>query len=212
MNAITNKDIIKFYSRKVMENEDIFQKTYYFENEHRQRSGGYISLARTFLSDGVSGKDDKEKRFYKWLRAKEEEHTIYQLRAFRYLEEDTKFDIFLNHARLNQKWHCLVSWYAYTEFDGRLNDITYTEPIYMPDAQKTCILKPGNRCPELRLWLVEAAADEKNISDSDVERFMNEALTYVECRNRKKWNEVWVEYRQKIERAIVLANDTTCCQ
>lgn len=212
MSVITNKDIIKFYSRKAIENEEVFQKTNFFEKEHRQRSSGYISLAQTFLSDGVLGEDDNDKRFYKWLRAKEEEQTIYQLRALRYLEKDAKFDIFLKHSRLNQKWHCLVSWYAYTEFDGRLNDITYTEPIYMPDAQKTCVLKTGIICPELRLWLVEAASDENNISGSDVERFMNEALTYVECRNRKKWNEVWVEYRQKIERVIAVANDATCRQ
>lgn len=204
MSVITNKDIIEFYSRKVIENEEVFQKTYYFEKEHRQRSGGYISLARTFLSGGMIGEDDNDKRFYEWLRAKEDEQTIYQLRALKYLEGDTEFDIFLNYSKLNQKWHCLVSWYAYTEFQGRLNDKTYTEPICEPDTQDSCILKKSIRCPELRVWLLEAAVDGINVTNRDVDQFLKEALFYTEDRekNKSKWENVLAQYNQKIIAAI----------
>lgn len=204
MGFITNEDIIKFYSSRV-ENKDIFQRTYSFEEKYRQSDGGYINLAKVFDKKGDVEECDN-KLFFDWLLKKKKEGTIYELKSFWYVKKDKEFDIFLNDSGVNQKWHCLVSWYAYKEFLGELNDDTYRASI-IHKGYKTCILNTKNSCPELRLWLVEAAVDGKNITNDDVKQFKEKAEIYAKSKREKLtfWNEQWKVYRKKIEEVILAA-------
>lgn len=193
---ITNKDIIKFYSKKFIEDEEHYINTYSFATEQMQHNGGYIDTAKAFIHNGVQGKKDDQK-FYKWLLKKKDNDTLYSLKSLKYLKENDDF-VFLINKKVNQKWHCLISWYARLEHNGKLTEESYKNEIKISD--ETCMFKMSITCPELRLWLVEAAIDEKYITNEDVENFKKEAIKYSKDKinNKKSWNKIWSEYVIKI--------------
>lgn len=201
--TISNKEIIEFYSEKYEENEEKCKNTFYFEKNNRQDKGGYIEVAETFKNNGnIQNEKDKEYiDFYNYLIEKKENNTLYDLKAFKNIRKE--FDIFLENSKINQKWHCLVSWYAWLEWKQKLNEKKYENTVETADA--TCIFNKRNTCPELRLWLVEAAAQNgKYITQDDVEKFKDEAVNYSNDRknNKKNWNKLWEGYVSKILKEI----------
>lgn len=198
MERITNKKIIKFYSSKCIEDNLNCTSTYSFENENMQSSGGYIGVANAFINKV----ENDDKYFYQWLLGKDKDNTMYNLNSLKFLPEDNDFDVFLEKDKVNQKWHCLISWYARLECDGKLTEESYEKEIQVSD--ETCILKKKNSCPELRLWLVEAAQEEKHITTEDVLEFKREAVSYSKNKqkNLKQWNKLWTKYVTKILHVI----------
>lgn len=192
MSVITNKDIIEFYSKK---DDKECKFTHEFEKNHLQKGDGYIDTAKVFVGEKD---DEEEKKFFQWLSENKGE-----IFALKYLNKD--FDILLKNGVINQKWHCLVSWYARKEYMGELDEKIYSQKVSDKEASKICILKTQITCPELRLWLVESAKDGKIITDADVNFFSKAAITYSKNKiaNKKVWNKVWTEiYRNKIEDII----------
>ncbi len=198
---LSNRDIIKFYS--AIDSRANFHYTLSYEKEHRQPNDGYIKTANVFMENEKKC-DKKEKAFLDWLQNKNENGTLYDLKSLSFVKDDKDFDVFLEKRMICQKWHCIVSWYARLEYEGRLSEKEFSESIHNKDAWASCIFKKSIKCPELRLWLVEAAKDNLKITDADVLNFYKEALKYSANKkeNITNWNNIWDEYLPKIGEAI----------
>lgn len=165
--AVDNLQILKFYVDKPAQNETCQFTAKYLdklkeadpENTGDSLHGPYKRLVRVFKT-GVFVNREKEtltddEKFYIWMK----DHEL-----FSWLMESTFQipDIFLQatdyYQVALQKWHLYLSWYAY--LDSKI-------------LGKGLLLRKNAvdfKCPELLLWMCEAAGSEKT------EHFYNELL------------------------------------
>lgn len=190
---ITAREIIQFYAKK----ERNQTKTNEFLNGgYGQVRGGYISFANERGEDSkqvIQILQEKKEELLKidelcWLETLYDRHEVL-------LSEEEK-------SKPNQKWHLLISYYAYKLIVQRygIKKVRVVEDI---DAKKTTVF--GRiRCPELCLWMVEAAVDGKILTNKDVEGLY---ANIVEIKKKNKWYKEWLTWwkdnREKYDTKLV---------
>ena len=145
---VTNEDVLRFYADKFADEEHCpITAKYLFKLEENGDSlhGNYKKTVDTFKKE-FTEKEYKDKtddeKFYDWLKMR-------KIVSFSFFFPD----VFLEHTDYYdvalQKWHLYVSYYAYRE-SGIL-------------GEGLCLTKkmPTFRCPELLLWMCEAAGSAK---------------------------------------------------
>ena len=232
--VVTNAKLIDFYMYKAAHYpiSDLFMMNY------RQKEGGYIDLYSTFHSTEHNGKPDNVE-FYKMVveelnrdTAEAKETPLTELDRSEYKEFQTEYKMFqwmlkrmpekfilcqVNQSdsglEPNQKWHFLVSWAAFALVAGKIKKVVYSEATQKYPQENAFKEKTGLansfHCPELLLWMLEAAVDGENLTAADVSACYADAVT---CRlngtnriqkDRKK------EYLIKLENAILTATGKT---
>jgi len=180
---ITAREIIQFYVKKE-KNQD---KTNEFLNGgYGQVRGGYISFANERGEDSkqvIQILQEKEAELKKtkelcWLKALYDSKEVF-------LSEEEK-------SKPNQKWHLLISYYAYKLIVQRygIKKVRVVEDI---DAKKTTVFG-CIRCPELCLWMVEAAVDGKILTHKDVKDLY---ANIVEIKKQNRWYWNWLSWWKK---------------
>ena len=227
--VVTNAELINFYIGKAAHYpiSDLFMMNY------RQKKVGYIDLYSTFHSTEHNGKPDNVE-FYKMVvdelklnrdTAEAKETPLTELDISEYKEFQTGYKMFqwmlkrmpeefilcqenrsYSGLEPNQKWHFLVSWAAFALVAGKIVNSEATQKYPQENAfmEKTGLANSFH-CPELLLWMLEAAVDGENLTAADVSACYADAVT---CRlngtnriqkDRKK------EYLIKLEKAILTA-------
>lgn len=177
---------IDFYKDKAAKPEwtDKFIKEY-----QQEESDGYISLARAFEA-------------YNKINSEMEKSPDIRVHALRDLDKDFVLNVKCNKddGEPNQKWHFLVAFCAMVELEG--------------SEKEKSLFSKSYPCPELRLWLIEAAKDGNIIKEEDVKAAYNAAKDYKNGKiNKVAWNNLWLDssnaynaYEKKIEAVISKAN------
>jgi len=128
---LTHKELVMFYAKANKE----CKLTEEFMENYRQKDGGYIELAKAFM-------------FY---RALKETQLLEELKKLGVnIEELNVFNPGFDEdqSEPNQEWHLFISYYAYKIWESGLN---WDDTVEFWDKGK------GLKCPELLLWLAEAA-------------------------------------------------------
>ena len=157
-------DVIRYYSHKLA----YYSYTDLFVRHYKQKRGGYVDLAHHMSFN-----------FKEWLK--------HDSKVVRFMNDYDELEVMADES---QKWHCLIAWYAYLEYMGKLDF----------DA-KPSIFQLKIICPELRLWLVEAS----ELSDDKKRMFYYVCLYYVYDRRKhlKLYNKIWRQYVKNIKNGII---------
>lgn len=205
---LLNEDEIKFYLNK----KEHYPISDLFMQNYRQEERGYINLHNVFVSDAD---EDYEKLVKKQrLKSYEGDLKIYGELKNNYKElikeqrltwlKDLDKNFILVERRQysklepNRKWHLLIFWYAYKiimdVYDVEIGDARRLEEN--TEVNNWC----GVKCPELCLWMLEAACDNRIITLEDIFEMYTEA---VEIRRKKLKKSCSLIYWEKIKKVIM---------
>lgn len=199
-----NKDSVPFYTTE-------------FIKKYQQSGGGYIAFAETFISDGKSAEELRNKAQKKpktetqlktvaqlnnyinnYIEIKNliEQNNLDKVHALR--ELDSGFVLNVKNDKTvgepNQQWHFLVSYCAQWELEARRAN----------KKNKANIFDRRIMCPELWLWLIEAARDNIIINDEDVIKVYEQAIKKKNKEiGNKEWNTFLDIYREKVKAIIM---------
>lgn len=192
--------IINFYVAK----KSHYPITDLFCMNFKQKEGGYVKVYED-LSNEKKSPDNAE--FFEIIRNNQE--LMEPLKWLEKLDEKEKkcyIDEKYQQLEPNQKWHFLISWMAFkivVETNPLKNPTRVTK---LPDNVKQFC---GVNCPELRLWLFEAAMDNDIVKIQDVYEMYSKLVdgrrekdirTYYskEC---EYWSECWKKILSVIDKA-----------
>lgn len=219
--VVTNAELINFYMDKAAHYpvSDLFMMNY------RQKKDGYIDLYSTFNYTEHDGAED-DKEFYKKVEYElnrdtaetksppKMESDISGREGFQWMmkkmpKEFVRCQVNRSYSGLepNQKWHFLVSWAAFALVADEIKNVVVDSRATQKDPKKNAFesnkgLATAFHCPELLLWMLEAAVDGKNLTAADVSACYADAVT---CRLNGK-NRIQKDrkgyYLAKLENAI----------
>lgn len=209
---VTNEKLIRFYTHA----KEHYPVSDLFMQNYRQKKDGYISLYDVFISSEhgkVDGKPDSDDRvFYLILRDYwEQKPECKELDWLQELSDEFVFCEGDHQYRVlepNQKWHFLVAWGAYSllgdvvaerlkkdKLDGA-KARKITEPAFKDSG-----LGNGVRCPELLLWMLEAAVDGENVTLYDVLECYTDAVAY-RCGGKFTPSKYWKKIEMRLANAV----------
>ena len=152
---LTNRQVITYYARfneKCPKTENYLKELQKSKTlEAHLGTGDYIDLAYSFM-------------FFRWLYGCDEEFNpklpdwLINIAPHLIVPDKTNF-----YDLEFQKWHLIVSWYAYSQFQidkeiGNKREKLKGKELLDSDAQGPCgILEGSVTCSELLLWMYEAA-------------------------------------------------------
>ena len=178
---LTNRQVIAYYAHCC--NKECPQTEKYLEelknNETlenwKEHKGDYIDLAYSFM-------------FFRWLYGCDGELKPKRSKWLIKIAPDLDLNVSDEADFYDlefQKWHLIVSWYAYSQFQidkeiGNKREKLQGEELLDSDAQGPCgILKSTVTCSELLLWMYEAAGGKdtcekiKNLKCIEAETAVN---------------------------------------
>lgn len=220
--VVTNAELINFYMDKAAHYpiSDLFMMNY------RQKDNNYIELYKTFTFAEHNGKPE-DKAFYTmvdslWKPTEKEtspggESNSTEPKQLKWLTVLPKEFVLCQENRSysglepNQKWHFLVSWAAFSLVADKINETinkkTVTQKYPKINAfERFHGLARLVKCPELLLWMLEAAVDGKNLTAADVSAYYADAVTYrIYGTTIHRTN----DYMTKLEKAILTAPGKT---
>ena len=181
MEYITVEKIIEFYSH-ANEHYPISDLLVY---KYAQKKGGYVELADEFK--GIVPIRDEDKKFFD---SDVIEQTKYTPLKYFFMPQSGK-------GIPSQKWHFLISYYMYKEITGN-KDIKKIEESKPDDWYFTDDKRTEYKCPELCLWMVEAAMEGNIITLEDVHELFYQAVEFKQNKQTTKWEEYswWVKNRK----------------
>ncbi len=169
-------------------------------NGYGQAKGGYIDVANE------RGTDDKQ--VLQILREKKEELLEYD-ELYWLKELYDREEVFLSEEekrKPNQKWHLLISYYAYKLIVKRYG--IESKVVEIDDIEKkVATVLGGLSCPELCLWMVEAAMDGKYITADEVKELSERIIEFKtegkgQWRSFRWWKENVEKYSEKVKAVI----------
>lgn len=204
---INMEDILRFYVTK----GEHYPFTDLYSMNYRKNSEEYIRLYDTFRNQKGKADDveflqyieeyiddrknetnpDKWKEF-RWMNTLSDEEILCQVDA-----------VECRKLEPNQKWHFLVSFCAYklvVEVDKQFKERTKTKVSEFNSVIKAWL---NIKCPELRLWMFEAAMDNKIITPANVQEMYRATVDkQLKRKTDSKW---WSECWEKVLRVISAA-------
>lgn len=191
---ITVREIIQFYVEKE-KNQPLTD--WIMNNGYGQARAGYIYVANE------RGKDNKQ--VMQILREKEAELKKTKELCWLKALSDSK-EVFLSkeeQSKPNQKWHLLISYYAFSlivrkyEIDSKVNGLDSI------DGMKFTVFGRIN-CPELCLWMVEAAVDGEILTADEVEELFHQIVEFKR-QGIGRWDSFswWKENKGKYDTKLV---------
>ncbi len=165
-----------------------------FINNYQQGDDGYITFASIFSAKGKIQRTNKTSNLldnYKRINILLSNNTYQEISPFCKLTKTFISDVSINKniGEPNQKWHLLVSFYGQNAVEGTLS--------------KSNIFKKSITCPELWLWMLEAAIDDSNITKDDVKALYTQACKYKnKLITKKEWQAFFSSYWSKLIDAI----------
>ena len=169
-------------------------------NGYGQAKGGYIDVANE------RGTDDQQ--VLQILREKKEELLEYD-ELYWLKELYDREEVFLSEEekrKPNQKWHLLISYYAYKLIVKRYG--IESKVVGADDIEKkVSTVLGGLSCPELCLWMVEAAMDGKYITADEVKKLSERIIVFKtegkgQWRSFRWWKENVEKYSEKVKDVI----------
>ncbi len=211
-NKLKERDIIEFYLKK----KEHYELTDQFMQEYTQKNGGYIDLYNKIGEENNLKNDDQQVLD----KLQNEFESLKDDNRLSWLDQFTYDEIFCKN-NLNQRWHLLISWYAYKIILDKypeINAISKATPLKTIDKNTTFEFGAGD-CPELCIWMVEAAMDGKIITQKDLDDLFYQAKKFREKQKNEKglhwksfewWKQENDNYRNKVAKVIkncITAND-----
>lgn len=174
-----------------------------FIKKYQQLDGGYIAFAKIFESDDKSVEELRNKtkkqetvdQLDNYIEIKNliEQNNLDKVHALRELDSGFVLNVKNDYTvgEPNQQWHFLVSYCAQHELEARRAN----------KKNKANIL--SIKCPELWLWLIEAARDDDIIKKEDVIEAYEQAIKYKAIGNEEEWNDFLKIYKEKVKAIIM---------
>lgn len=189
LNNVTSEDIIDFYSDK----EAYPPYTTKFIKSYRQKNEGYIDFAKMFQMNEIPHENKKTEimisNYQKIIKLKQQ-NNLHLIPSFRTLEIEFITDVCTDqeNGNPNQKWHLMVSYFGQTYLEEKTGNI-FNRTI---------------TCPELWLWLIETAKDDKEISDEMIDDVYQTAIKYKTDNSfsREKWKCFLDPYKSRVKKII----------
>ena len=168
--------IIRYYSKKDTNPENT--KRFVEESKLGQESGGYKEVFKAFKEAG--GEPD-EQAFYGFIKQyiderKKKCETEFTKRL-KYLDEVPDEELLCSGEVPNQKWHFLVSWYAYKKLLMQEKNSS-GDRIFCDKNMTKATGSPGYYyfwCKELIIWLAEVIVEDKPEFQTTFDQIYKEA-------------------------------------
>jgi len=196
-----NKDSVPYYTTE-------------FIKKYQQKGGGYIAFAKTFITDGKSAEELRNKTKDPEIIEQCNNHIDNYIEIKNLIKQgdldkvdalrDVPLGFVLNVkndytvGEPNQQWHFLVSYCAQHELEARRANKD-NEAMAKAKAKANIL---SIQCPELWLWLIEAARDDDIIKKEDVIEAYEQAVRLKEIGN-KEWNTFLKIYKEKVKAIII---------